>query len=500
MREWFAQDPKRFSMFSREQEHFLFDFSRNRICGETLDKLLALSEECEVEAWRDRMFAGECINLTENLPVQHVALRDLEDATSGLAESQNRVLECMETLALQVREQGLTDVVHLGAGGSHLGQKLVCDAFCDEALPGLNMHFVANVDTTEIQRVLHGRVPHRTLFIVASKSFSTPETLSNAGIARNWLMQDDKANECIERHFVGITANVERALAWGLQEHRVLPMWNSVGGRFSVWSAAGLSIVLYLGMPAFRELLRGAREMDRHFRTAAAGENLPVLLALLGIWNQHFLDTAAHVVLPYDMRLRYLPAYLQQLELESNGKCVDRAGRALDVPDAAIVFGEVGTNAQHGFFQFLHQGGRAASCDFIGVVRPGRGRRSQHEMLLSNMIAQTRALMFGQTLEEVRAQGNAACAEHKVFPGNRTSNTILLRQLTPYSLGQLMALYEHKVFVQGVLLNINSFDQPGVELGKRLAKHLLDDLQTADLDTDLDSATRALLAYYKKHA
>ena len=500
LREWFAQDPKRFPTFSLEHENFLFDFSRNRICEKTVDNLLTLSTECEVEAWRDRMFAGKCINLTENRPVQHTALRDLGNASSDLAVSQNRILEQMETLARRIREWGFTDVVNLGTGGSHLGPKLVCDAFSDDAKPGLNMHFVANVDTTEINRVLKGRVPHRTLFIITSKSFTTPETLSNAEIARNWFLQDAKVKNSIQRHFVAVTAQTERAIAWGIQESQIFPMWDSVGGRFSVWSAAGLSIVLCLGMSAFKELLRGAQEMDHHFRTAAARKNIPVLLALLGIWNQHFLDTVAQVVLPYDTRLRYLPAYLQQLEMESNGKCVDRAGRALGVPDAAIVFGGVGTNAQHGFFQFLHQGGHAASCDFIGVVRPGHLNHSQHEMLISNMIAQTRALMFGQTLEEVQAQGSVSHAEHKVSPGNRTSNTILFRELTPHSLGQLIALYEHKVFVQGIVLNINSFDQPGVELGKNLADCVLESLRNPGSVSNLDSATRALLDYYRKHA
>ena len=500
LREWFARDPMRFETFSRELEHFLFDFSRNRICERTVDKLLTLASECEVESWRDRMFAGECINLTEDRAVQHTALRATGSASGELGRSQNRILGCMEALAEEIREQGFSDVVHLGTGGSQLGPRLVCDAFSDEARPGLNMHFVANADATEINRVLRGRDANRTFFIITSKGFATPETLANAQIAKNWLLQGVGTKQGIARHFVAVTSRPERAAAWGIPESRILPVWDSVGGRFSVWSAAGFGIVLYLGMPAFREFLRGAEEMDHHFRTATARQNVPLLLALLDLWSQHFMGTVAKVILPYDTRLRHLPGYLQQLEMESNGKGVDRAGHALDVPGSAIVFGEVGTSAQHGFFQYLHQGSHALHCEFIGVVRAGHAHRAQHELLLSNMIAQARALMHGQTLEEVQAQDRTAHAEHRVFPGNRTSNTILIKELTPYSLGQLLALYEHKVFVEGIVLDINSFDQPGVDLGKHLAARLLESLQAQDPAQDLDPATCALLDYYRKHA
>ncbi|MYB89848.1 MAG: glucose-6-phosphate isomerase [Proteobacteria bacterium] len=500
LRDWFEQDPLRFETFSRELEQFLFDFSRNRICDKTVDRLLDLSSECEVKSWRDRMFSGEPINLTENLPVQHTALRDPDPASGEPGGLQSRTLERMGALAEEIHEQGFTDVVHLGTGGSQLGPRLVCDAFSDNAQAGLSMHFVANADAREINCVLKGREAGNTLFIIASKSFATAETLANAQAAKNWLLQNGIADPGIARHFVAVTSRPERASAWGIPESQMLPVWDSVGGRFSVWSAVGFGIVLYLGMPAFRQLLLGAREMDYHFRTASPKQNVPLLLALLGIWNQHFMGTVAQVVLPYDTRLRYLPGYLQQLEMESNGKCVDRGGRALDVPGSAMVFGDVGTNAQHGFFQYLHQGSHVVHCDFIGVVRAGHSNRSQHEMLLSNMIAQARALMHGQTLEEAQARAQTAYAEHRVFPGNRTSNTILLRELTPHSLGQLLALYEHKVFVEGIVLNVNSFDQPGVELGKNLAECLLESLRSRDSVQGLDPATRALLDYYRKHA
>ncbi len=500
LHEWFVQDPDRFTKFSLENEHFLFDFSRNCISEKTVDKLLSLFAECEVGFWCDRMFAGERINLTENRAVQHTALRDLGDTSSDLAKARNQVLRRMEGFIEQVRKGGFTDVVNLGTGGSHLGPMLVCDAFSDVAGQGPNIHFVANADATEINRVLKNLVPATTLFIVASKSFATPETLANAETAKNWLSEDTQVKRSIARHFAAVSARVEKAVSWGIPQQQVFPIWDTVEGRFSVWSAAGLSIALYLGMPAFRELLQGANVMDKHFKTASPGENIPVLLALLGIWNQHFLGASVQVVLPYDTRLRYLPAYLQQLEMESNGKCVDRAGRVLDVPGSAIVFGEVGTNAQHGFFQFLHQGAYAVSCDFIGVVRPDHANRSQHDMLVSNMIAQTQALMLGQAPEEIQAEDNVQQAMHTVFPGNRTSNTILFRELTPRTLGLLLALYEHKVLVQGIVLNINSFDQPGVELGKKLAHRLLGRIQDGGSVSGQDSATRALLDYYRKHS
>ncbi len=500
LREWFAQDPGRFTAFSVEHPEFLFDFSRNRISGKTLDILFSLLVECEVETWRDKLFAGDRINLTEDRAVRHTVLRELDDVSSGPARSRDKVLRRMEDFAWQVREEGFTDIVNLGAGGSRLGPMLVCDVFSDLACQGLEVHFVSNADAAEINRVLQNLVPATTLFIITSKSFTTPETLANAENARNWLSGDDQVNKRIDRHFSAVTARTEMAVSWGVPPQQVFPMWDSVGGRFSVWSAAGLSVVLYLGMPVFKELLRGANEMDEHFKTAPAKENIPVLLALLGIWNQHFLGASVQAVLPYDTRLHHLPAYLQQLEMESNGKCVDRSGRVLDVPGCTVVFGDVGTSAQHGFFQFLHQGREPVSSDFIGVVRPAHANRRQHDMLMANMIGQAEALMLGRMPEEVQAEDNGQHAMHRVFPGNRTSNMILFRELTPRTLGLLLALYEHKVFVQGIVLDINSFDQPGVEFGKRLAHHLLDGLHDGEAVPGQDCATRAALDYYRKHS
>ena len=500
LREMFAQSSNRFDAFSQQHDHLLLDYSKNRIAEETIDKLVSLFDECEVESWRDKMVAGEPINSTENRAVLHAALRNLDDSTSVWGKKQLNVLRRIESFAEEVHAGSFTDVVNLGIGGSHLGPKLVCDALTNFAKPGLNIHFVANVDATEINRVLKKLNPATTLFIITSKTFTTQETFANANTANNWLSNNAQLKNNLAKHFVAVSANIEKAVSFGIPEQQVFPMWDEIGGRFSLWSAVGLSIALYLGMPAFKELLHGANVMDEHFKNTVAKENLPILLALLDIWNQHFLHASVHAVLPYDVRLRYLPAYLQQLTMESNGKYVDREGNTLDVPSAAIVFGDVGTNAQHSFFQLLHQGTHSMSCDFIGVVKPGHNNQTQHNMLLANMIAQTQALMLGQTLEEARTLDRGEDAAHKMFPGNRISNTILLTELTPYTLGMLLAIYEHKVFVQGVILNINSFDQMGVELGKKLATNILDKIQVTEPVLDQDSSTNALIDFYKKHS
>lgn len=496
LRDLFTQNPHRFDTFSQQYEGLLLDYSKNRITEETLDGLLSLFSECEVGTWRDRMFAGERINSTERRAVQHVALRNLDDSSSPWVARQLEVLRRMETFVEDVHASGFTDVVNLGIGGSHLGPMLVCDALADFAASDLRVHFVANVDGTEMDRVLNKLNPENTLFIINSKSFSTQETLANAYVARDWLsghvLKDD-----LDKHFVVVSANLAKATAFGVPPQRVFPVWDEVGGRFSLWSATGLSIALYLGMPAFWELLRGANAMDIHFRNAHPRENIPALLALLDIWDQHFLYASVHVVLPYDVRLRYLPAYLQQLQMESNGKYVDRAGNRLEVPSSAIVFGDVGTNAQHSFFQLLHQGTHTVSCDFIGVTKPGHDDKSRHDVLLANMIGQAQSLMLGQTLEEARTQEGDELAAHKMFPGNRTSNTILLQQLTPYTLGLLLAMCEHRVFVQGIILDVNSFDQMGVELGKRLAANILARMQDTEPVLDQDSSTNALLNFCK---
>lgn len=497
LRDLFACDPHRFDAFSQRYEGLLFDYSKNRITEETIDGLLALYSEREVDSWRDRMFAGARINSTEHRAVRHAALREPHGSASAWTAKQRQVLQCMDAFVAEVHAGDFTDVVNLGIGGSQLGPMLVCDALADSAETGLCMHFVANADATEMNRVLSGLNPVTTLFIVTSKSFDTQETLTNANLARDWLSRHIPSRDDVVRHFAAVSANRAKAVAFGVLPQRIFPIWDEVGGRFSLWSAAGLSIALYLGMSAFKELLRGANAMDVHFKNAPPRENIPVLLALLDVWNQHFLHAAVHVVLPYDVRLRYFPAYLQQLQMESNGKFVDRAGRKLEVPSSAVVFGDVGTNAQHSFFQLLHQGTHTISCDFIGVVKACHDNVRQHETLLANMIAQTRALMWGQTLAEARLRGDAELAAYRMFPGNRVSNTILLPELTPYSLGVLLATCEHRVFVQGIILDINSFDQMGVELGKELALDMLARMRGDAPVADQDSSTNALLDFCK---
>ncbi len=489
LRESFAQDTNRFSKFSVRFEGLLFDYSKNRISKNTLTKLIALFNECDVDGWRKKMFAGEEINTTEKRGVQHTALRDLENKESDIANKQIDALKKIESFIAKLQNSNITDVVNIGIGGSHLGPQFVCDALREYSSSNLNIHFVANVDAEEINRVLESLQPKNTLFIVTSKSFTTQETLTNSLSARSWLTSDRNLKN--EDHFVAVTANVKKATEFGIAEENIFPMWDEIGGRYSLWSAVGLSIAVKIGMENFKELLNGAHAMDQHFIHASADQNIPVLMALLDIWNQHFLNTTAHAILPYDVRLAYLPAYLQQLVMESNGKSVDRQGNVLTVPSSAILFGDVGTNAQHSFFQLLHQGTQQVSCDFIGIAKPSHDNHEQHEILLANMIGQTQALMMGQSLEEAGDQ-------HKVFLGNRVSNTILLSELTPYSLGMLLAIYEHRTFVQGALLNINSFDQMGVELGKRLANKLLDKIRD-DSVTGEDSSTSGLIDFYKQN-
>lgn len=494
LRDMYAQDKSRFSRFSVQLDGLLFDYSKNRINATTIEKLVALFDECDVPAWRNKMLAGEKINSTEDRAVQHVALRNLEDKKSLLTKKQLAVLILIEAFTEKVYQSNITDVVNIGIGGSDLGPMFVCDALQQYAKPEIRVHFVANVDAEEISRVVSKLNPANTLFIVTSKSFTTQETLTNAKYARKWLLKNTDLKN--EDHFVAVSANVEKARKFGIAEENIFPMWDEIGGRYSLWSAVGLSIALSLGIDAFKELLSGAHAMDEHFINTPADKNIPVLMALLDLWNQHFFAAATHAILPYDVRLTYFPAYLQQLVMESNGKSVDREGNALKVPSASVVFGDVGTNAQHSFFQLLHQGTHNVSCDFVGIAKPAHDNQVQHDMLLANMIGQTQALMMGQTLQEVGEQEHA---EHKVFSGNRVSNTIFLKELTPYTLGMLIAMYEHKTFVHGVLLNINSFDQMGVELGKRLANNLLDKIKDQSTVTDEDSSTNGLIEFYKQN-
>lgn len=466
------------------------DFSRQRIDRGVLDALLALAEQQDLPAQIERLFDGAHVNPTEDRPALHSALRARPGERPAATESAvSETLERLLQLAAEVRSgqrrghsgRAFTDVVHIGIGGSHLGPELAVTALA-RAGDAIRCHFVANIDGAALTRALAGLDPATTLFVVVSKSFSTLETRINAESARSWFLERTGDPEALSRHFLAVSANVEAAVAFGIAEPMIYPLWDWVGGRFSLWSAVGLPIALAAGPEALRELLRGARDMDQHFRTAPLGANAPVLMALAGIWNFNFLGAASLAVLPYDERLRLLPDYLQQLEMESNGKSVRLDGAPVGVHSMGIVWGGVGTNGQHAFHQLLHQGTRAFSADFIVARTPGHDLDSHHRWLLANALAQSQAMMSGQDSDD----------PHRQVRGDKASTTLVLETLSPYSLGALLALYEHKVFCQGVVWNINSFDQWGVEVGKRLAVPIHEQLGGASA-LHQDASTRHLV-------
>ena len=493
----FARDPQRTTRCSVEFGELFLDYSRHLVTPETLQRLIALAEQADVAGWTRRMFAGEPINHTENRPALHVALRS---DRGNFPENADVMPQVRETLARmrevvgQARSGGLHGatgkpaqcVVNLGIGGSDLGPRMVCRAlraYEDERSRSrgerrLDVRFVANVDPGDLDAALDGLDPQTTFFIVASKTFTTAETLENARRARSWLEAGLPAGAGAGSHFFAVTANTARAEQFGIARERIFPVWDWVGGRFSLWSAVGLPIALSIGMEGFDALLEGARDMDAHFHTAPLERNMPVVLALLSTWYVNFWAARTHAVIPYAEDLGDLPAYLQQLEMESNGKRVDRDGREVDYATAPVIWGASGTPSQHSFHQLLHQGTHLIPADFI-LVAGGPGR----DMLAANAFAQAAALM----------RGTASPDAHRAVPGNRPCSMIILERLSPEALGQLLALYEHKVFVQGVIWNINSFDQWGVELGKTLARALLPPLQGEALPADVDPATRALV-------
>ncbi len=516
LREIFARDRGRFARLALRFEDMLVDLSRHRITGETLGLLLALAREADVEGWRDRMFRGEPVNFTEHRPALHVALRNrtghpIRVEGEDVMPAVEAVLERMRRFSEAVRSGGLrgaggelfTDVVHIGIGGSELGPRMVCEALEPYADDRLRVHFVANVDPADLALTLRRLEPDRTLFIVASKSFTTRETMRNAAQARGWLVAA-LGETAVERHFVAISTDRRRVADFGIDPAAsMFEFWDWVGGRYSLWSAIGLPIALHLGFDRFRELLEGAHAMDRHFATAPPARNLPLLLGMIGIWYIDFLGAETTAVIPYDQTLHRLPAHLQQLDMESNGKRVDRRGRPVRCPTGPIVWGAPGTNGQHAFFQLLHQGTRLVPCDFLVAARSRTPLGDQHDELVANAFAQAAALAFGRDEAEARAELAAEGLEgaaletllpHRVFPGNRPSTTFLYRELTPRRLGSLIALYEHKVFTQGVVWNIDSFDQWGVELGKKLAARLLPAVTKAE-PAAADEATAGLLAH-----
>jgi len=517
MRDLFAADPDRFSRFSRQFGDILLDFSKHRITAETFQLLLNLAEQTQVPAWTERLFNGEPVNHTEGRSVLHVALRNRSNQPitvdgQDVMPEVNRVLEQMRRFSEQVRSGGwvgytgkrIRDVVNIGIGGSDLGPKMVCEALAPYGDANLRMHFVSSVDGSHISHVLTQCDPETTLFIIASKTFTTQETMTNAHTARGWLLAALTEEAAIARHFVALSTNAEKVRTFGIDTANMFEFWDWVGGRYSLWSAIGLPIAIYVGMDHFVALLEGAHAMDQHFRTAPLADNLPVIMALLGVWYGNFFHSDTQVMLVYDEYLRSLPAYLQQLDMESNGKSVDRQGVPVGYTTGPVLWGGLGSNGQHAFYQLLHQGTVTVPADFLAPVNSQDPIGEHHAILLANCLAQSEAFMTGKTTAEARAELEAtgmdaadvkAVLPYKVFQGNRPSTTILYQRLTPATLGSLIALYEHKVFVQGVIWNINSFDQWGVELGKQLASNILPVLKGEKSQGMHDSSTLSLIDY-----
>ncbi len=496
MRGLFTKDTGRFKKFSVTLDGLLFDYSKNRITEETIQKLIALARGCNVEGWRKKMFEGAPINSTEKRAVLHTALRRPKtDSVSIDGENVipfiHDVLDRMKNFSDAVRSgawkghtgKPLRHIVNIGIGGSDLGPYMVCEALKPYIPTHIEMHFVSNVDGTHLAEALKSIDPETTLFIVASKTFTTQETMANATAAKSWLVEKIGDKKAVAKHFCALSTNVAAAQEFGIEADNVFPFKDWVGGRYSLWSAIGLSICLAVGFDNFRKLLDGAYKVDRHFQEAPLDQNIPVLMALIGVWYRNFWDMPSYAVLPYDQYLHRFPAFLQQMDMESNGKSVDRDGNPItDYQTGPVLFGEPGTNGQHAFYQMIHQGTETIPCDFIAPKKTHNEIGNQHQLLLNNMLAQSQALMQGRTLTE------AAGDIFRTFPGNRPSNVFLFDKMTPETLGMLIALYEHKVFVQGVIWNINSYDQYGVELGKELAGKI----GSGDI-ADLDSSTKGLL-------
>jgi len=517
MRDMFDQDNNRFKKFSAQMDDILLDFSKNRINDETFRLLCDLAREADIEQWRDRMFSGEPINISEYRPVLHTALRNRNNTPvfvdgENVMPKVNRVLAQMRYFTERVRGGHLrgysghliTDVVNIGIGGSDLGPHVVCDSMKPYAQRGMNVHFVSNVDPTHLTEILKFVKPESSLFIISSKTFSTQETMLNARSARKWFVELTGNEKAVARHFVAVTTNKQAAVDFGILEENMFEFWDWVGGRFSLWSAIGLPIALYLGMDRFEELLEGAHAMDMHFKSAPIEKNIPVILALLGIWYNNFFDAQSHAIMAYNQYLRRLHAYLQQLDMESNGKTINRQGERVEYLTGPIIWGETGSNGQHAFFQLLHQGTKPVPADFLIPARSKNPLGDQHCVLLANFFAQTRALMKGKTREEARAELEASgCSEevirdvlpHKIFEGNKPTNSILFETLDPRTLGALLAMYEHKIFVQGIIWDINSFDQWGVEYGKQLATDIQTELANRKATTRYDDSTNNLINY-----
>ncbi|MGB3104917.1 glucose-6-phosphate isomerase [Sphingobacterium siyangense] len=518
LRALFAADPARFEKFSIAFEDILLDYSKNRITEETKALLVKLAKECGLEEAIAAMFSGERINVTENRPVLHTALRNQSDQPvyvdgKDVMPDVKRVLAQMKAFTEKIISgqwkgytgKEITDVVNIGIGGSDLGPVMVTEAL-KAYKTRLNVHFVSNVDGTHIAETLKTVDPETTLFLIASKTFTTQETMANAHTAKDWFLASGALQEDVAKHFAALSTNTEAVRAFGIDTQNMFEFWDWVGGRYSLWSAIGLSISLAIGFDNFDELLKGAYDADVHFRETSFESNIPVILALLGVWYNNFFKAESHAILPYDQYLHRFAAYFQQGDMESNGKYVDRNGQQVDYQTGPIIWGEPGTNGQHAFYQLIHQGTKLIPCDFIAPANSLNPIGNHHQLLLSNFFAQTEALMNGKTEEEVVAELKKAgksdqeietLKAYKVFEGNRPTNSILFKKMTPRTLGRLIAFYEHKIFVQGVIWNIYSFDQWGVELGKQLANQILPELSDANTVTSHDSSTNGLINTYK---
>jgi glucose-6-phosphate isomerase len=521
MRDLFGQDPQRFERFSLRTGDILFDYSKNRVTQETMRLLCDLARQANVAGKIEAMFTGEKYNNTEKRAVLHVALRNRSnqpifvDGVNVMPEV-NRVLAHMRAFSEEVRSgkwtgytgKPITDVVNIGIGGSDLGPKMVCEALKPYGKPGLRVHFVSNVDSTDLVETLKLVNPETVLFLVASKTFTTQETMTNAQTAREWFLAAAKDEAAIARHFAAMSTNTAAVAKFGIDPKNMFEFWDWVGGRYSLWSAIGLSIALYLGMDNYEALLGGAHAVDDHFRTTPFEKNVPVIMGLLGIWYNNFFDAQSHAILPYDQYLLHFPSYFQQGDMESNGKGVTREGERIQgYSTGPIIWGQPGTNGQHAFYQLIHQGTKLIPCDFLAAAQSHNPRGDHHPILLSNYLAQTEALMKGKTPDEVRlelvAQGMSGTeleelVSHKTFPGNRPTNSFLYPKLTPAVLGSLIALYEHKIFTQGAIWDVNSFDQWGVELGKQLAKVILPELKSDAQVQSHDASTNGLINAIKQ--
>ncbi len=516
IRDLFSADPTRFNTYSTSFDDLLFDYSKNRITEDTLPLLFKLANASQLKAHISDMFAGKRINKTENRAVLHTALRNRSNTPVYVDDVDvmpqiNHALQKMRDFCSSVHSgewtgytgKRITDIVNIGIGGSDLGPKMVAKALTPYAIEGMSVHFVSNIDQADLVETLNQVPPETTLFLVASKTFSTHETMTNASSARSWLLKhanNDKS--AVAKHFVALSTHKTNVAEFGIDPHNMFEFWDWVGGRYSLWSSIGLSIALYLGMENFEELLTGAHEADKHFQTTPFEENIPVIMGLLGVWYNNFFNAESHAMLPYDHTMQFFADYFQQGDMESNGKSVDLEGQPTDYSTGPIIWGQPGTNGQHAFYQLIHQGTKLIPCDFLAPAQSHYDLAEHHDILISNFLAQTEALMKGKTTDEVKTALGSDASENliasKVFSGNRPTNSFLFKKLTPHTLGKLIALYEHKIFVQGKIWNINSYDQMGVELGKILAVEILPQLEGDMPVTSHDSSTNGLINYYKK--